>query len=130
MRRTSTVAILLALLTAATFWQVSRLGFVSYDDPDYVTLNRVVQKGLSWQGLAWAFGNIHGEQTYWHPITWLSHMLDVQLFGLNPGAHHLVSLAFHIANAVLLFLILNAATGGFWTSALVAALFALHLLQV
>jgi len=83
MRRTSIVAILLALLTAGTYWQVSRLEFLSYDDPDYITLNPIVQKGLSSEGMAWAFGNIHGEQTYWHPITWLSHMLDVQLFGLN-----------------------------------------------
>jgi len=130
MRRTSIVAILLIFLTAATFWRVGGCDFLSYDDPDYVTLNPIVQKGLTAEGVAWAFGNIHGEQTYWHPITWLSHMLDVQLFGLNPTAHHLVSLAFHIANAVLLFLVLNAATAAFWRSALVAALFALHPLQV
>src|SRR3954471_20285094 len=102
MRRKATVVVLLILLTGVTFWRVGSSAFLSYDDPDYVTLNPIVQKGLSAEGLAWAFGNIHGEQTYWHPVTWLSHMLDVQLFGLNAGAHHLVSLAFHIANGVLL----------------------------
>src|SRR5258706_6609123 len=130
MPRHRIVAVTLVLLTLATFWGVSRNGFVSYDDPDYLTSNTIVQKGISKEGLAWAFGNVHGEQTYWHPLTWLSHMIDVQLFGLNPGAHHLVSLGFHSANVLLLFLVLHGMTGALWRSALVAALFALHPLQV
>src|SRR5438045_1254007 len=104
--RPRVVAVALALLTFAAFFRVSQNGFVGYDDPDYLSLNPIVRQGLTREGLAWAFGNVHGEQTYWHPLTWISHMIDVQLFGLNPGAHHLVSLAIHTANAVLLFLLL------------------------
>ena len=130
MKRTTLVAVGLVLLTAAIFCRVGSLEFLSYDDPDYITLNPIIQKGLSGEGLAWAFGKIHGQETYWHPITWVSHMLDVEMFGLRPGGHHLVSLAFHIANVVLLFVMLNAATGALWRSALVAALFAIHPLQV
>jgi cytochrome c-type biogenesis protein CcmH/NrfG len=104
--------------------------FINYDDPVYVTENRHVQAGLSGPGLAWAFLNLHGEHTYWHPITWVSHMLDCQLFGLNPGPHHLVNVAYHIANALLLLVVLRRMTGAFWRSAMVAGLFALHPLQV
>ncbi|HMC28626.1 MAG TPA: tetratricopeptide repeat protein, partial [Verrucomicrobiae bacterium] len=102
----------------------------NYDDPDYVTSNPVVQQGLTWQGVKWAFLNLHGQATYWHPVTWLSHMLDCQLFGLNPTGHHLMNLLFHSANVLLLFLLLQQLTGGFWSSAFVAALFAIHPLQV
>src|ERR1051325_5869263 len=109
----------LVLLTFAAFSGVSTLQFVSYDDPDYITSNAIVQQGFTKSGLVWAFGNVHGTETYWHPITWLTHMMDCQFFGLNAGAHHLTSLAFHAANVVLLFLFLNRATGAFWTSAII-----------
>jgi Tfp pilus assembly protein PilF len=124
------VPLVLALLTLAVYWPVRHHAFINYDDPDYVTENRHVQAGLSRPGLAWAFFNLHGEHTYWHPLTWVSHMLDCQLFGVNPGAHHLVNVVFHIANTLLLLLVLNRMTGAFWRSAMVAALFALHPLQV
>jgi protein O-mannosyl-transferase len=124
------VAAVLAILTFSTFLKVRENGFVGYDDPDYLTLNPIVRQGLTRDGLAWAFGKIHGEQTYWHPLTWVSHMLDVQLFGMNATAHHLVSLGLHTANAVLLFLVFRTMTGALWRSAVLAALFAVHPLQV
>ena len=83
--------------------------------------------GLTWKGFRWAFGYHAGN---WHPLTWLSHMLDSQLFGLWAGGHHLVSAGFHAANAVLLLAVLAAMTGALWRSAAVAALFALHPLRV
>ena len=121
---------LLAAATVAVFWQVSRHEFVNYDDPAYVTFNPVVQQGLTWPGVKWAFTNLHGEATYWHPVTWLSHMLDCQLFGLRPAGHHLTSLFLHVLNTLLLFVLLRRMTGQRGPSAMVAALFALHPLQV
>jgi len=122
--------LLLALITLAAFWPVVWNEFTEYDDPDYVTSNPHVQAGLSWQGLDWAFGRLHGERTYWHPLTWVSHMLDCQLFGLKPAGHHLVNLLFHTFNAVLVFLVFRRMTGAFWRCAVLACLFALHPLQV
>ena len=120
----------LAVLVAAVYAPVLGHDFLNYDDPDYVFENPVVKKGLTVAGIKWAFGTLHGEHTYWHPLTWLSHMADVQFFGVNAGAHHLVNVFFHTANAVLLFLLLRQLTGTLWRSAIVAALFALHPLQV
>jgi protein O-mannosyl-transferase len=128
LRPSSVICLLLALATIAVFWPVARLDFVNYDDPDYVTSNLHVQSGLTWQSTAWAFTSGHASN--WHPLTWLSHMLDWQLFNKNAGGHHLVSLAFHIANTLLLFLVLRRMTGAHWRSAVVAALFALHPLHV
>jgi tetratricopeptide (TPR) repeat protein len=130
MRRDWQIMALLAAATFAVFWQVSRHEFVNYDDPAYVTFNPMVQQGLTWPGVAWAFGELHGEATYWHPLTWLSHMLDCQLFGLKPAGHHLTSLLLHTLNTVLLFVVLRRMTGRRGPSAMVAALFALHPLQV
>src|SRR5882762_792400 len=130
MRRVSVISALLAGVTLIVFHAVTECDFVNYDDPDYVTENAIVQKGLSWEGVRWAFVKLHGVRTYWHPITWLSHMLDVQLFGLNPQAHHLVNLLFHTTNAVVLFVLLNRLTGAIWRSAIVAGIFAIHPLQV
>jgi tetratricopeptide (TPR) repeat protein len=130
MRRDWQIMALLAAATVAVFWQVSRHEFVNYDDPAYVTYNPMVQQGLTWPGVAWAFGELHGEATYWHPLTWLSHMLDCQLFGLRPAGHHLSSLLLHTLNTVLLFVLLRRMTGRRGPSAIVAALFALHPLQV
>src|SRR6185436_9547164 len=95
-RRTTLICLLLVLATLAVYWQVGSHEFTNYDDPDYVTENRLVQKGLTWEGFLWAFNNSFA----WHPLTWLSHMVDWQLFGLNPGAHHLMSVLFHIANSL------------------------------
>jgi tetratricopeptide (TPR) repeat protein len=130
MSRNLAIIAILLLLTGLTFSEVRHFGFVSYDDPDYITGNRLVQQGVTREGLAWAFGQLHGSETYWHPITWVTHMLDCQLFGVNGGPHHVVSLAFHAANVLLLFLLLRRATGAVWTSAMVAALFAVHPFQV
>jgi tetratricopeptide (TPR) repeat protein len=110
------------------YWQVNTHEFINYDDQEYVTENRMVQGGLSWEGLRWAFTTFHAAN--WHPLTWLSHMLDVELFGMDPGGHHLSSLALHMANTLLLFIVLGRMTGAMWRSALVAALFALHPLHV
>jgi cytochrome c-type biogenesis protein CcmH/NrfG len=130
MRRDWPIMALLAAATIAVFWQVSWNGFVNLDDPAYVTHNPMVREGLTWAGVRWAFGDLHGEATYWHPVTWLSHMLDCQLFGLNPTGHHLTSLFLHTLNTVLLFAVLRRMTGRRGPSAMVAALFALHPLQV
>ena len=103
--------------------------FVVYDDDDYVYANPVVCAGLTADGVRWAFTST-AHAYNWHPLTWLSHMVDVELFGLDPGAHHLVNVGFHAINAVLLFLALRSLSGAFWPPALVAALFALHPLRV
>ena len=128
-RQAVLVCLLLAAVTLAVFWPVRLNDFLSqYDDQDYVTANAQVRQGLSWEGVIWAFRTGHAAN--WHPLTWLSHMLDVQLFGLNPAGHHLTNLLFHIANTLLLFLFLSRTTGASGRSAFVAALFALHPLHV
>jgi protein O-mannosyl-transferase len=121
------VCLLLALVTLAVFWRVTDHEFVIYDDGEYVVKNAQVQAGLTIQGVKWAFTTFSAN---WHPLTWLSHMLDCQLFGLNPAGHHGMSLFFHIANTLLLFLVLCRMTKALWRSAFVAALFALHPLHV
>ena len=122
------MGLLLALVTLLVYLPASRDGFVNYDDQDYVTENSVVQKGLTWTGIKWAFTTGHASNR--HPLTWLSHMADCELFGLNPGAHHLVNVLFHTVNAVLLLLLLFRMTGALWPAAFVAALFAWHPLHV
>jgi tetratricopeptide (TPR) repeat protein len=129
-RRELLVGLLLALITFGVYWPVRNYEFVNYDDPDYVYENPFVLRGFSRAGIVWAFGRVAGEHTYWHPVTWLSHMLDCQLFGSNAGGHHLVNALLHAANALLLFLALSKMTGAVWRSAMVAALFAWHPLQV
>lgn len=104
--------------------------FLLYDDPDYITLNPWVLNGLTWNGIKWAFFNIHGEKTYWHPLTWLSHMLDCQLFGANPSAHHFVNMTLAIVNALLVFCFVEKITGSTGKSFIVALLFLLHPVQV
>ena len=121
-------ALLLLLVTVAAYLQVFRADFVNYDDEAYVTANPHVQSGLTAEGLKWAF-NI-GYQGHWHPLTWLSHMLDCQLFGPSPIGPHAVNLLLHLANTLLLLLVLNRTTGSLWKSAFVAALFAVHPLHV
>ncbi len=116
------------LLALAAFGPVIESDFVNYDDPLYVTENTQVQAGLTYAGLRWAFRATVGGN--WHPLTLLSHMLDWQLFGQHAGWHHLTSLLLHIANTILLFLILERMTGASWKSVFVSALFALHPLHV
>ncbi len=126
----ATLWILLALaaLTAAVYAPVRHYDFVSFDDPVYVSENATVARGLTWEGARWAFTTGHASN--WHPLTWLSHMLDVQLFGMTPGAHHLTNLVLHVLNTLLLFLLLLRLTGRAGPSAVVAALFAVHPLHV
>src|SRR6267142_6183352 len=127
-RRNFLICLSLALLTAAVYWPVRHFQFTNYDDPKYVAENPVVRHGLTLSGVEWAFTT--GTASNWHPVTWLSHMLDCQLFGQQPAMHHLVSVLFHIANTVLLFLLLNGMTSAVWRSVIVAALFVLHPLHV
>ena len=122
------ICLALALVTTALYWPVIHHNFVNFDDDDYITNNSHVQAGLTWAGVIWAFQS--GAAANWHPLTWLSHMLDCQLYGLNPGGHHSTNLLFHVANTLLLFLLLRQLTGALWRSAFVAALFAWHPLHV
>jgi tetratricopeptide (TPR) repeat protein len=122
------VGVLLALATLLVYLPTGYYGFADYDDREYVTQNPMVQAGLTWSGVKWAFTTTHASN--WHPLTWLSHMLDCQLFGLSAGGPHLVNVLFHTLNAVLLFLLLLRLTSAFWQSALIAALFAWHPLRV
>ncbi len=111
------------------YTQTARHDFVLFDDLAYVVENPNVNRGLTSEGLHWAFAN-RGHGGNWHPLTSLSHMFDVEVFGLRPGPHHLVNAGLHALNAVLLFLALNALSGARGRAAVVAALFALHSLHV
>jgi len=122
------VCLFLIVMTFGVYWQVSHHEFVNYDDNVYVTENPHVNSVISLQNIVWAFKTTHASN--WHPLTWLSHMLDVQFFGLKPGWHHLMNVFFHILNTVLLFLVFNRMTRALWPSAFVATLFALHPLHV
>jgi tetratricopeptide (TPR) repeat protein len=122
------VAIILAAATMAVYSTTFTNDFVHYDDHDYITANRHVGGGLSWEGVKWAFGSFYAAN--WHPLTWLSHMLDVSLFGMWAGGHHMVNVAIHIVNTLLLFGFLWHTTGRLWSSAAVGALFSLHPLHV
>jgi len=124
------VCLFLVLLTLAVYWQVRDHEFVSFDDRAYVTKNLYVKAGLTAKSIVWAFSFADKDGAYWQPLTWLSHMLDCHLYGLNSGMHHITSLILHIANSVLLFLIFRRMTGALWQSAFVAALFVLHPLNV
>ncbi len=122
------IALLLAVAVLALYWRTGDYDFVNCDDPEYVAANPMVQAGLTAEGFGWAFTN--GTAGMWHPLTWLSHMLDSQLFGLDPAGPHRVNAALHALNAILLFLVLRRLTGAQLLSALAAALFALHPLRV
>jgi tetratricopeptide (TPR) repeat protein len=128
MGRDLVLVLALALATVAAYWPVGRHDFVAYDDDRYVADNRHVRDGFSRAGLRWAATTYEGDN--WHPVTWLSHMLDGQLFGRRAGGHHLTNLWLHVLNTALLFALLRRMTGSRWRSALVAALFALHPLHV
>jgi len=118
----------LLALVALVFSQVSDFGFINFDDPSYVAANVLVLRGFTWRGVAWAFSTF--ETGNWHPLTWLSLMADVEVFGGGARVHHLVNLALHAANTLLLFGLLTGITGQRWRSALVAVLFAVHPLHV
>jgi len=118
------VCLFLVIAILFVYWQVRNFSFVNYDDGQYVTENRYVQDGLTLKSIAWAFTTVH--MSNWHPLTWISHMLDYQLYGMSPGQHHLTNVLFHILNTLLLFLVFRRMTGELWKSGFVAALFALH----
>ena len=122
------LALLLVLGTLALYNSVSRAPFLNYDDNAYIYENFHVRSGVNWDSITWAFTT--KELSNWHPLTWLSYCLDVSVFGLNPAGPHYVNVLLHAVNAVLLFLLLEAATGFMWRSVLVAALFAIHPLNV
>ena len=125
------IGLFLVFSVLIIYWQVIGFQFISLDDTLYVSENKQVQQGLTWEGARWAFSlSKQGEVTNWHPLAWLSHMLDCQVFGLNPGMHHLVNVFYHALNALLLFLVLRLMTGSVWRSAFVASLFALHPVNV
>jgi tetratricopeptide (TPR) repeat protein len=122
------ICVFLVALIWAVFGQTFRHQFIDYDDPLYVLDNAHVRAGLTWRGIAWAFTHVHSQN--WHPLTTMSHMLDCQLFGVNPGAHHLVNVFWHSVTALLLFMLLQQMTSRVWASAFVAAIFAIHPLRV
>jgi protein O-mannosyl-transferase len=126
----SSFLICLFLITAivAVYWPVYKCDFVKYDDEFYVTGNTIVKSGFNWQSIRWAFTS--GYANNWHPVTWISHIIDYQLFKDWAGGHHLVNVGFHILNTLLLFYIFVRMTGSVWPSAFVAAAFALHPLHV
>ncbi|MHC4417193.1 MAG: hypothetical protein ACYSU6_01260, partial [Planctomycetota bacterium] len=118
----------LAILTVMGFEGVRRNEFVDYDDYEYVVENRQVQAGITGASVKWAFTSTHANN--WHPVTWLSHMLDCELFGLDSGRHHLTNLLFHVLNTLILFWVLRRASGSVWASGFVAAVFAIHPLHI
>ena len=122
------IVIGLIFLIAAVYGRVYRLDFVHYDDTEYVWRNAVVLKGLSLDGLLWAMKTGHASN--WHPLTWVSHMVDMSLFGGHPSGHHLMNVLFHALNSVLLYLFWAKVTGNRWPAAALAGLFALHPLHV
>jgi tetratricopeptide (TPR) repeat protein len=124
------VCLLLVFATLAVYSQVGQHEYINFDDNFYVTGNPYVRSGLNWESLVWAFSFENKERTYWHPLSWLSHMLDVQLYGMNSGQHHLTNVLFHVANTLLLFLLLNRMTGSVWRCGFVAMLFAVHPINV
>ncbi len=122
------IILLLLLSTLAVYYQVKDFEFLYFDDNEFVTENTDVREGLTIKGIQWAFTTTLS--TLWHPLAWISHMLDCSIYGLNPAGHHITNLLFHLANTILLFYALHRMTGALWRSAFVAALFALHPLHV
>lgn len=122
------VVLILALLIIAAYWPVRSFDFIDFDDKLYVTDNTRVQAGLSAGNLKWAFTAL--QPVYWQPVTWISHMMDVEMYGLKPGGHHLTNFLIHLASTILLFTVLRRATGSTLRSAMAAALFSLHPLAV
>lgn len=122
------IALLLAASIFGIFWQTTHHEFINYDDPLYITDNTHIKEGLTYRSIIWAFTTFYASN--WHPATWMSHMLDYEISGLNPGGHHLTNVFIHIANTLLLLYLLYYATGSYWKSTFAAALFGLHPLHV
>ena len=122
------VAIVLIVVTVLVYAPIRNHQFLQFDDYAYVAGNARIQQGLTWANVVWAM--TANENALWKPLTLISHMLDCQLFGLNPAGHLLTNLFFHVLSVVVLFGVLLQTTGSLWPSALVAGLFALHPLNV
>jgi Tfp pilus assembly protein PilF len=126
--RQSWILLLLSVGTLAVYVPVRDHEFLLYDDYGYIVRNFYLQPGVTWENIVWAFTS--GYAANWHPLTWISHMVDYQLFGLNPAGHHLHNVLLHVLNSIVLFLVVWKMTGAEWPSAFVAAMFALHPLHV
>ena len=122
------ICVFLVLVTWLVFGQTLWHGFINYDDPVYVYENAVVKSGLTLHGIGWAFIHSHGAN--WHPLTWISHMVDCQFYGLKPAGHHFSNVLLHTIAVLLLFFLLLQMTGALWRSGFVAAVFAIHPLHV
>ncbi|MBW1847872.1 MAG: tetratricopeptide repeat protein [Deltaproteobacteria bacterium] len=122
------ISIFLIFITLSVFWQLPSHDFVNIDDSVYVTKNPYIKEGLTISSIKWAFTSFHAE--FWHPVTWLSYMLDFELFRMSPGGYLVTNLLLHIASTILLFIFLSHATNSVWRSALAAALFSIHPLHV
>src|ERR1700730_5785277 len=122
------VCILLVGIVWIVFGQTLGHEFVNYDDDEYVRENPRINNGLTLDGIQWAFTHVHAAN--WHPLTTISHMLDCQLYGLQPWGHHMTNVLLHAAAAIFLFLALRQLTGAHWPGAFVAAVFAIHPLRV
>ena len=127
-KRVVIFSLLLVAATLAFYNPIVGNRFTDFDDSVYILKNSQVQTGLTWDTVKWSFTTFHAG--FWHPLAWLSHALDCQIFRLNPAGHHYTNLLLHAANAVLLFLLLQQATGFTWSSLVVGALFALHPINV
>jgi len=128
------ISLFLIIITLATFWPVHTYEFLNFDDDRYIYENPHIKEGLTWEGIQWAFSadlvSDSPNADFWIPITFLSHMLTIELYGMDASMHHLVNLLFHLLNTLLLFVVLHRMTGGMWQSAFVATLFAVHPLHV
>ncbi|HUI46967.1 MAG TPA: tetratricopeptide repeat protein [Nitrospirota bacterium] len=122
------VPVLLLVITFMTYFQITGHDFISYDDPAYITENVHVMNGLNYNSIKWAFTSVG--ISYWHPMTWISHMVDYQIYGSNPFGHHMTNIIIHTLNTLLLFYLLYYSTKQYWKSLFVAAVFALHPLHV
>ncbi len=122
--------LILCLANLLIYWPVQKFEFVNLDDPAYVYANPMVREGFTINGLKWAFTTFDNDTANWHPLTWLSLMLDGQLFGMSSGGYHWTNLLFHTANTLLLFVVLRRMTKTLWRSAIVAVLFAVHPLHI
>lgn len=122
------IGVVMIAMVLAVYSQLAGHDFIDFDDGAYILNNTHVRTGLTFENIRWAFTSL--EESNWHPLTWISHMMDCQVYGIHPAGHHLTSLFLHVANTLLLFLVLRTATGNLWKSALVAALFGIHPLHI
>lgn len=124
------LSLLIAFLIFIVYAQVYEFAFLSYDDPIYTTDNPVVREGLTWSGVIWAFTEGTYHSNYWAPLTWLTFLVDSELYGMNPGGYHITNVLLHALNSILLFVAFNRLTGNMWPSFFLAAFFAIHPLHI